>query len=192
VDERTIFCALGATAHPRPGGLTGQYERMPRVTAPEESPPLRHGPRAPEVREAGFNRNLEFREAEFEDDVGPGCVGLWARLTTGSDVTRAGIAYLADMVPMAVARGAGKMGAGFSLDNSLRFATIPPTEWVLIELRGQVAAHGYGHGSLTAWASDGTLMATASQTASMTYMFDPGDEAAVAKWRQAVADSAAH
>src|SRR5690349_20196016 len=29
VDERVIFTALGATALPRPGGLTGQYDDMP-------------------------------------------------------------------------------------------------------------------------------------------------------------------
>ena len=79
------------------------------------------------------------------------------------------------MVPVAVARAAGKVGAGFSLDNSLRFAEIPPTQWVLLELSGQVASHGYGHGDLTVWSSDGTLVATGSQTANMTFLFDDGD-----------------
>ena len=35
VDDRIIFTALGATAHPRPHGLTGQYEAMPVVSPPE-------------------------------------------------------------------------------------------------------------------------------------------------------------
>ena len=51
-------------------------------------------------------------------------------------MTAAGVAFVADMVPGAIARAAGKLGGGFSLDNALRFAAIPPTEWVLLHLRG--------------------------------------------------------
>jgi hypothetical protein len=40
VGDRTIFGALGATAHPRPGGLTGQYLPMPRVAPPDDCGPL--------------------------------------------------------------------------------------------------------------------------------------------------------
>src|SRR4029079_17851475 len=63
VDDRIIFTALGATAHPRPHGLTGQYDDMPRVAPPEQSAPLHRGPAVSEMAERGFNRNLEFREA---------------------------------------------------------------------------------------------------------------------------------
>src|SRR5689334_3751542 len=63
VDDRIIFTALGATGHPRPAGLTGQYHDMPRVTSPEESGALhRSGPMS-DLAAVGFNRNLEFREA---------------------------------------------------------------------------------------------------------------------------------
>jgi acyl-CoA thioesterase len=135
------------------------------------------------LRDRGFIRNLEYREAEVIGDGAGGDVMLWARRTDGSPLTRAGIAYLADMVPMAVARAAGKFGAGFSLDNALRFATVPPAEWVLLDLRGEVASLGYGHGSLTAWTQDGTLVATGSQTATMTAVFDLDDEAAISEWQ---------
>ena len=87
-------------------------------------------------------------------------------------MTAAGVAFVADMVPGAIARAAGKLGGGFSLDNALRFAAIPATEWVLLHLRGDVASNGYGHGSFTAWSRDGALLATGSQTASMTHVFD--------------------
>jgi len=179
-DGAVLFCGLGATAEPRPGGLDGQYVPMPTVTPPEESPPLLHGPGTPALRDRGFNRNLEYREAEAAGER----VLLWARRTDGLPLTRVGIAYLADMVPMAVARAAGKLGAGFSLDNTLRFAAVPPdTEWVLLDLRGEVASLGYGHGSLTAWTTDGTLVATGSQTATMKAVFDLDDETAVSRWQ---------
>jgi acyl-CoA thioesterase len=192
VDDRVIFTALGATATPRPGGLTGQYETMPRATAPDHSPPLhRRMPAAAEEPEIGFGRNLEFREAVL-DDPEPRAMALWARLTPPRrDVTRAGIAFLADMIPGAVARAAGKLGGGFSLDNALRFADVPPTEWVLLHLRGDVATNGYGHGSFTAWSSDGALLATGSQTASMAHIFEGPDDPKLQEWQQSIARAAA-
>jgi acyl-CoA thioesterase II len=186
VDGSVIFSGLGATAEPRPDGLDGQYVPMPVVTAPDDSPPLLHGPGTPALRDLGFNRNLEYREAEVVGDRAGEGVMLWARRTDGSRLTRVGIAYLADMVPMAVARAAGKLGAGFSLDNALRFATVPPTEWVLLDLRGEVASLGYGHGSFTAWTPDGNLVATGSQTATMRAVFDLDDEAAVSRWHASI------
>lgn len=201
VDDRVIFTALGATAHPRPHGLTGQYAAMPRVTLPDDSPPLhRGGPDAPELRDLGFSRNLEFREAIL-GEPGTHNMALWARLTPPPRaLTPAGIAYLADMVPGAIARAAGKLGGGFSLDNALRFATTQPTEdmaplarteWLLLHLRGDVATHGYGHGSFTAWSSDGALIATGSQTASMTHVFDGPDDPHIEEWRASIARAAA-
>ena len=184
VDGSVLFTGLGATAEPRPDGLDGQYVPMPVVTSPDDSPGLLHGPGTPALRDRGFNRNLEYREAEVIGDVAAGDVLLWARRTDGAPLTRVGIAYLADMVPMAVARAAGKLGAGFSLDNALRFAAIPPaTEWVLLDLRGEVASTGYGHGSFTAWTPDGTLVATGSQSATMKAVFDLDDETAVSRWQ---------
>jgi acyl-CoA thioesterase len=180
--DTTLFCGLGATADPRPDGLDGQYLQMPVVPAPDESPGLLIGPGRPALRDKGFNRNLEYREAAVTDNG----VLLWARRTDGSPLTRAGIAYLADMVPMAIARAAGKFGAGFSLDNALRFATVPPEQWVLLDLRGELASLGYGHGSFTAWTIDGTLVATGSQSAMMKAMFDLDDEGAVARWEAAI------
>ena len=194
VDDRVIFTALGATAHPRPDGLSGQYEAMPRVTAPDHSPPLhRRAPAAeePEVPAVGFGRNLEFREAVL-DDPDPRAMALWARLTPPRhELTRAGIAFLADMIPGAVARAADKIGGGFSLDNALRFADVPPTEWVLLHLRGDVATNGYGHGSFTAWSSEGALLATGSQTASMAHIFDGPDDPRLVEWQQSIARAAA-
>ena len=186
VDGSVLFSALGATAEPRPDGLNGQYVPMPVVPPPDECPPLLHGPGTPALRDRGFNRALEYREAEA---IGAGAgsgVLLWARRTDGAPLTRVGLAFLADMVPMAVARAAGKLGAGFSLDNALRFATVPPTEWVLLDLRGEVASSGYGHGSFTAWAPDGTFVATGSQSATMRAVFDLDDEAAVSRWHAAI------
>lgn len=175
VGAHLVFSSLGATALPRPGGLEGSFLPMPCVGGgPGDSPPLH---RAVEVAESpegmAFRRHVEFREATLIEPSS-NRMALWARLRQGAPLTRAGLAFLADMVPVAVARAAGRQGAGFSLDNALRFGSFPPTEWVLLELRGDLATTGYGHGSLAAWATDGTLVATGSQTANMTALFDGG------------------
>jgi acyl-CoA thioesterase len=186
VDDRVIFTALGATAHPRPGGLTGQFHDMPRVSAPDDSLPL-HREVQSGMRELGFTRKLEFREA-IAADPDLRTTDLWARLTPAPrPMTAAGVAYVADMVPGAISRAAGKVGGGFSLDNALRFAEIPPTEWVLLHLRADIATHGYGHGSFTAWSADGALLATGSQTASMTHIFDGPDDPQMQESRNAIA-----
>ena len=178
VGERAVFCALGATAHPRPGGLTGQYVPMPSVAPPDDCAPGPFGPSAADAGEPASSRRLDFRQATFVGEPPPESLVLWARLRGIEEMTRAGVAYLADMVAPAIARAAGKIGAGFSLDNALRFADVPPTDWVLLDLRGELAANGYGHGRFTAWTREGALVATGSQTASMVHLFDPGDGAA--------------
>ncbi|HMJ77923.1 MAG TPA: thioesterase family protein [Iamia sp.] len=182
VGDRMVFTALGATAHPRPGGLTGQYLPMPSVSPPDDSGPLPFGPRSMVDAEVEAGRRLEYRAATFVGEAPPGALALWARLHGIDELTRAGVAYLADMVPPAVARAAGRLGGGFSLDNALRFADLPPADWVLLDLRGELATNGYGHGSLTAWTPDGTLVATGSQTASMVHLFASDDP----RWRQEI------
>jgi acyl-CoA thioesterase len=116
-------------------------------------------------------------EASKLDSEGFGHVVLWCRRGTGQPFNAASIAYAADMVPIAVARAAGRMGAGSSLDNSMRFGEVGCHEWVLLELAGDFAHGGYGHGSLRAWGSDGTLLATGSQTTNMRYLFDEDEQA---------------
>jgi acyl-CoA thioesterase len=145
-----------------------------------------------ELRDHNFNRNVEFREASFEEaHPRTRTMALWARLTPpGRTMTRAGVAFVADMVPGAITRAAGKLGGGFSLDNALRFADVPPTEWVLLHLRGDAATHGSGHGSFTAWSRDGALLATGSQTASLTHVFDGPDDPQMEQWRRQIAEAA--
>jgi acyl-CoA thioesterase len=191
VDDRVIFTALGATAHPRPNGLTGQYEDMPRVPAPEDCEPVHRGGAMAELANRGFNRNAEFRAAPL-DAPEPRAMALWARLTgPGRAMTAAGVAFVADMIPGAIARAAGKLGGGFSLDNALRFAEIPECEWILLHLRGDLASHGYGHGSFTAWSQRGVLLATGSQTASMTHVFDGEEDPQMDEWRRSIARAVA-
>lgn len=180
----TMFASLGATGHLREPGLSGAFEHAPTVSAPSESEP-QGGPFTTMLRNAGitevpelpddvgFTSVVEFREPEVlsHPDPGPGRVCMWARRTDGVELTPATLAFIADMVPLSVAHAAGVVAGGISLDNTMRFNSFEPTEWVLIDLRPHFAAGSYGHGAAHLWSESGRLLATASQTASM-FEFD--------------------
>jgi acyl-CoA thioesterase II len=169
--DTVLFVSVGSTANPRPGGLEGQYQTMPEVSSPEDTGPMTFGLHRPDDI-AGFTRRVEYRIATLggpRETSKP--MTLWARLT-GRPMTPAGISFLADMVPPAIAQAAGKVGGGTSLDNSLRFGHIPDDlEWVLLEMRGQMAVGGHAHGSVEVWSPDGALLAVGGQSTNMRYVY---------------------
>lgn len=183
-----VFASLGATGHHRPDGLTGEFERRPEVTSPDDAEewasPFTGLARAAGLtdlaalppRRSGFGTAVEMREPTVvhHPDPGPGRICLWVRRRDGAPLTPALAAYLADMVPMGVAHALGVMAGGTSLDNTIRIGAWTDTEWVLLDLRPHLAAGGYGHGVAHVWSEDGRLLASASQTASMI-VFDPAN-----------------
>jgi acyl-CoA thioesterase II len=80
------------------------------------------------------------------------------------DPSAAALAILGDYVPFGIGQALGERAGGNSLDNTLRVARLVPTEWVLIDIRIDAVANGFGHGVVHLWAEDGTLLATASQS----------------------------
>lgn len=181
-----IFASLGATGLHRPDGLTGEFERRPTVSPPDDAEvwasPFTGLARAAGItdlsalppRRSGFGTAVEMREPTILDhpDPGPGRICLWVRRRDAHLISPALAAYLADMVPMGVAHALGVMAGGTSLDNTIRIGSWTDTEWVLLDLRPHLAAGGYGHGVAHVWSEDGHLLASASQTASMI-VFDP-------------------
>ena len=179
-DGAVMFASLGATGHHRDSGLAGVYENAPRVAPPEESPRWRgpfsglakllpDGVEPPTFPEVGFSTVIEYREPEIVDhpDPGPGRMCLWARRKDREPISAAVAAFIADMVPLSIAQAGGVVAAGTSLDNTMRIGAFVESEWILLDLRPHVAAGDYGHGVAHVWTSDGRLVATASQTASL-------------------------
>ncbi len=173
VDGREIFCALGATAHRKEGRVEAAFEPFPLVTPHDEAPPFQLPIPAALRREAAKAlRNIEFRSAApLPGSQAPRAhLTIWARVP-GRPATPAVMSYLADMVPLSIARAASRAGGGSSIDNTMRFASSTGDEWVLLELDPHLASGGYGHGTVLVWSPDGELLATGSQTASML-LFD--------------------
>lgn len=172
--ERVVFVALGACADQRPDGFAGQFEVMPAYAPPDECPPFHPRSEAPAAfqhRTDGYQRVTDFRQAVRTGPKSPGGrMALWA-CVRDHVATPAMLGFLADMVPVSIARAGGRAGAGTSLDNTLRFGPRGEATWVLVDLDPHLAAGGYGHGTVHLWAPDGTLLATGSQTASML-LFD--------------------
>ncbi len=172
-DGEVAFAALGSTGIAVEDGLTGLYARMPQVSDPDGAPP-----RVQAMPDVSFPDSwtllIEMREAQVLGPDGPS-VAMWARFRDGRPFTPAAIGFIADFVPLGVARAAGKMGAGASLDNSMRFrGGAADAAWVLLELRGDFAHGGFGHGTVRVWDPGGMLLATGSQSASMRYLFEEG------------------
>jgi len=170
VGERLVFSAVGSTATRRADGIHGQARTMPAVVSPDACDSIPMGPPS-ESEPAGHHLVSEFREVVPIDGATPGQLVMWARLTGEVETSAAKLAFLADMVPIAICRAAGVQGAGTSLDNSLRVGRLVDTEWVLVELEAHGASGGYGYGISHMWAPDGTLMATGSQSAKL-FSFD--------------------
>ena len=67
---------------------------------------------------------------------------------------------------------------GRSLDNTIRVATLEPTEWVLCEIHMHALAGGFAQGTAFLWSRAGTLLATASQSIAAK-LWDPAPTEAV-------------
>lgn len=182
-----VFASLGATGVPKEGGINGEFDARPSVPSPSDAPEYRSpfaamaekaGMKIPEMRtQRGFTTEIEMRAApigDATDEERRGHTCLWARRRGGGAITPAIAAYIADMVPMSVARAAEVVAGGTSLDNTIRIGNFRPTEWLLMDLRPHLAAGSYGHGIAHLWNEHGDLLATASQTASMM-TFDPAN-----------------
>jgi acyl-CoA thioesterase len=167
VGDRIVFTGLGATGAPRSAQVTAQFGTIPDVEPPDATLPWRPSvPFALDMERVSWLTIAEIREPRGRHTRH----ALWARMRYQPQ-TRATLGFLADMVPTAVVRAAGRAGAGTSLDNSMRFGPAPDTDWILIDFDPYLASGGYAHGGARLWAPDGTLLAVASHTATLV-LFD--------------------
>lgn len=94
---------------------------------------------------------------------GDGRSALWVRVPD-LGVSAGTLAILGDRVPFGISQALGTRAGGNSLDNTIRVLRLAPTTWVLLDIRVQGVANGFGHGMVHLWGEDGGLLATASQS----------------------------
>ena len=82
-------------------------------------------------------------------------------------MSAAKLAVLGDWVPLGVSQTVGHRMYGVSLDNTLRVVRLVESDWVLADIELYALDGGFGHGHVHLWAEDGTLLATASQSAKL-------------------------
>jgi acyl-CoA thioesterase len=151
----TVNAALGDRELP----YSGQWPAMPDVPPPEQCLP-REG--RSHVEDSIMSR-LDQRWAH--SDAKTGRTVLWSRLPDVLEVSAPALAVMGDYVPLGIGQALDEDTMSNSLDNTLRLGTIVPTEWVLIDIHIELVTRGFGHGTVYLWSPDGTLMATASQSA---------------------------
>ncbi len=160
----TVNAALGQREFPE----SGQWVPFPEVPAPGDCP----------AREARWNvgdsilSRLDQRwaltpapmEGAATSPV-PGRCAVWTRLPELLTMSAPALAVLGDYVPLGLGATLEHDVTSNSLDNTLRVARVVETEWVLVDISVETVQQGFGHGHVYLWSEDGTLMATASQSA---------------------------
>lgn len=166
VGEREIFTVNAALGR-RPVPQSGSFAEFPGAPDPEEcdvrSDRWDVGETIGSHTEARLVTARQWAEVEGHPAPG-GRVTLWLRMIdveTGPGV----LAIFGDYVPYGITQALGRPMFANSLDNTLRVVRHEPTDWVLADIRVHAVHHGFGHGLVHLWSRDGTLLATASQSA---------------------------
>lgn len=114
---------------------------------------------------------FEFRLAAGEvpdrsDWAGSGGkdIAFWIRPRSGQPIGRPLLAVIADLVPIALHGALGRLASGTSLDNAIRFVTSMETDRVLVKVVVDAVHGGFAHLRTHLFASDGQLLAVASQS----------------------------
>jgi acyl-CoA thioesterase len=152
----TVNAALGT----RDFLESGQWVVRPDVPPPDDCPARESNAG---VTDSILSR-LDQRWA-LEGGTGDGRCAVWSRMPDLLKVSAPALAVLGDYVPLGLGVTLDHEVASNSLDNTVRVSSIVPTEWVLLDIRVDMVSNGFGHGQVHLWAEDGTLMATASQSA---------------------------
>ena len=179
----TVNAALGRRSDP----ASGAWSRPPEVPPPDACP-LRtlRMPGEESIMSRTEVRLANAREwADLDGEPNhDGRSALWARLPDLLESSAATLAILGDYVPFGISQALGVMGGGNSLDNTLRIVQVVPTEWVLLDIRIDAVADGFGTGTVLLWAEDGTLLATASQSTIVRRFIPEADEPVPVEGRQ--------
>jgi acyl-CoA thioesterase II len=168
--DQEILSALATLGH-RGDHVHWTYAERPDVPAPADTRPQVVAEAAGTIHgiyEMRIVRGVSRRQlvrGRPPVDTG-GRAAYWVRLPGGAHVPDAAeLALVGDLVPSGFPSATGQPISGSSLDNTIRLGDLVETEWVLADVHVHAVLNGYGHGIAHLFAENGTLLATASQSA---------------------------
>ncbi len=159
----TVNAALGR----RDSDISRQWLTMPDVPPPQDCDVATHW----RGDDEDLHGQLEMRIAHGRwgwTEPGPpsedGRLVMWLKPKADLPIDASMLAIIADHVPSGIGNALGMSGGGNSLDNTIRFIRMVPTEWVLCEVKISGIHGGFAHGSMHLFAQTGELIAVASQS----------------------------
>ena len=158
----TVNAALGTGSL----GSPSPWATMPAVGQPDDCPPRQ----LPEGFGESIFQHVDSRVAlgrtfaDLDGTPGSPVSAIWARVPGHLQPSAATLAIFGDYVSGGATQPLGRRTMGRSLDNTIRVATLEPTEWVLCEIHMHALSGGFAQGTAFLWSEAGTLMATASQS----------------------------
>lgn len=160
----TVNAAMGKRE-----GVSDQWRKAPQVPPPEDCQPVAHwrGDGGESIHTRFETRLASGRYPTRNIEGGrseDGRLVTWVRSTEGLTASADLLAVIADFVPQATSHALGYHAGGNSLDNTVRFGHITPTDWILCDIRIEAIESGIIHGSIHLFSRDGILMATCSQS----------------------------
>lgn len=169
VDGREIIAVLGAAGR-REEVRRGMWDEFPQARSPEDS--LDVG-RSFEYESIHSHVDVRIASGMFGftgvgEPTGDNTSVLWVRMP-GVHHDAAALAILADYSPSVLGSALGQVTSLTSLDNTIRF-TEPlahESEWILLQNRVDFVGNGFAQTSCRMWSQDGSLLATASQSATV-------------------------
>jgi acyl-CoA thioesterase len=167
----TVNAALGTGELSAPG----PWVIMPDVAAPEDCA-IRL---MPHRFDNSIFSHVETRVAigrpfdALDSTPGSPVSALWVRVPNHLEPSAATLAIFGDLVSGGTSQPLGRRTMGRSLDNTIRVASLEPTEWVLIEIHMHALVGGFAQGTGFLWSRKGTLLGTASQSMSSKFWEPP-------------------
>ena len=148
-------------------GLTDQWVKPDKVPLPQDCAETPHW-----GDPGSIGTRFEFRAARgYFVDTPPenrrsddGRLLVWIKPVDDIAIDRIVLAVIADFLSPGVRNATGRRIGGNSLDNTIRYCAIVPTQWVLCDIVIDALASGITHGTMRIFAENGALMAVASQS----------------------------
>jgi acyl-CoA thioesterase II len=153
--------ALGAR-----DGLSDQWARHDPVPPPEDCADIAHWNAGTSI-----GGRFHFRPARGYFGYSPpgerqedGRLYFWIRPVEDLPIDRVVLAMVADFVTPGIRNATRRKLGGNSLDNTIRYGNLVPTDWALCEVMIDAIASGITHGTMRIFARSGELLAVASQS----------------------------